>query len=81
MKTRIGVVGIVIEDLEVAGKVNEVLHENAGIIIGRMGIPYKERSLNVISIIVDGTTDEIGSLTGKLGNIKGVNVKSALSKK
>ncbi|MDD4658355.1 MAG: CopG family transcriptional regulator, partial [Eubacteriales bacterium] len=49
--------------------------------VGRMGIPYRDRHVAVISLIVDGTTDEIGSLTGKLGEVKGVSVKSALTKK
>jgi putative iron-only hydrogenase system regulator len=81
MEKRIGVIGIIIEDIAKANEVNEILHHSASIIVGRMGIPYKEKGMNIISIIVDGTTDEIGSLTGKLGNIKRVSVKSALSKK
>jgi len=81
MDKRIGVVGIIIEDLTNISEVNEILHQYGSIIVGRMGIPYKERGVNVISIIVDGTTDEIGALTGKLGKLKGLSVKSALSKK
>lgn len=81
MDNRIGVIGIVIDAFEVAEDINNILHDHANVVIGRMGIPYREKNLNVISLIVDGTTDEIGSLTGKLGSIKGVNVKSALSKK
>ena len=81
MDKRIGVIGIVIEDLSQIALVNDILHQHGNIIIGRMGIPYKERGVNVISLIVDGTTDEIGALSGKLGKIKGLSVKSALSKK
>ncbi|HBC31011.1 MAG TPA: CopG family transcriptional regulator [Clostridiales bacterium] len=81
MDKRIGVVGIVIEDVSQVAVVNNILHEYSHIIIGRMGIPYRERGLNVISIIVDGTNDDIGALSGKLGKIKGLSVKSALSKK
>ncbi|SKA75653.1 putative iron-only hydrogenase system regulator [Caloramator quimbayensis] len=81
MEKRIGVVGIVVEEFESAGRVNEILHEHAEIIIGRMGIPYRERGVSVISLIVDGSTDDISALTGKLGKVKGVNVKSALTKK
>lgn len=80
MDKRIGVVGVVIEDLTHIAEVNDVLHQYGSIIVGRMGVPYRERGVNVISIIVDGTTDEIGALTGKLGKINGINVKSALSK-
>ncbi|MDP3386714.1 MAG: iron-only hydrogenase system regulator [Eubacteriales bacterium] len=78
---RIGVIGIVIEDMSCVRQINEILHEHSHIIIGRMGIPYKTRNISVISIIVDGTNDLIGSLSGKLGAINGVTVKSALTKK
>lgn len=81
METRVGVVGIVIEDLESAQMVNQVLHDFADKIVGRMGIPYREKGISVISVIVDGTVDELSSMTGKLGKIKGVTVKSALTKK
>ncbi|WP_039766711.1 MULTISPECIES: TM1266 family iron-only hydrogenase system putative regulator [unclassified Caldicellulosiruptor] len=81
MERRIGVIGIVVENRkEVADKLNKILSEHGDIIVGRMGIPYKERGLCVISLIVDGTTDEIGALTGKLGALNGVKVKSALTK-
>lgn len=79
---RIGVVGIVIEPDGNVNTINEILHIHSPIIVGRMGIPnINEREVSVISVVVDGTTDEVGSLTGRLGAIKGVNVKSALSKK
>ncbi len=81
METRVGVVAIVIENISFASKVNEILHEYSSIVVGRMGIPYKEKGVSVISIIVDGTTDEISALTGKLGKIPTVNVKSAITKK
>jgi len=68
MDKRLGVIGIVVEDREVVPKVNKILSEHA------------EMGVAVISLIIDGSTDEIGSLTGKLGNIPGVTVKSALTK-
>ncbi|NDL68766.1 TM1266 family iron-only hydrogenase system putative regulator [Anaerotalea alkaliphila] len=81
-QNRIGVVGIVLEDPGSTLRLNEILHEHASIISGRMGIPQvRGRDVNVISLVVDGTTDDIGSLTGKLGTLPGVSVKSALSKK
>lgn len=81
MEKRIGVIGIVVENREeTAGKLNEILSRHGDIIVGRMGIPYRERGLSVISLIVDGTTDDIGSLTGQLGALPGVKVKSALTK-
>lgn len=81
MELRIGVVGIVVEDRNKAAQINAIMSDFADIIIGRMGVPYREREISVISLIVEGTTDEIGALTGKLGNLKGIQVKSALSKK
>lgn len=80
MEKRIGVVGIVIEDLTVSNKVNEILHEYSELIVGRMGIPYKQKSISVISLIVDGSSNEINAMTGKLGKLQFVSVKSALTK-
>lgn len=81
MEKRVGVVGIVVENFESTEKVNSILHDFAFLIVGRMGIPYRERGMSVISLIVDGTSDEISSMTGKLGKIPGINVKSAITKK
>lgn len=80
MDNKIAVIGIVIINRDESVKrVNDILSEFGGFIIGRMGIPYKERNLSVISIIVDANLDTIGALTGKLGNIKGVKVKVAFT--
>ena len=82
MENRIGVIGIVIDDPKVSAEsVNEVLSAFSDIIIGRMGIPYKKRCVSVISVMVDGTNERIGALTGKLGRLQGVNAKSVLSNK
>ncbi|MGI5825450.1 MAG: TM1266 family iron-only hydrogenase system putative regulator [Bacillota bacterium] len=78
---RIGVVGIVLDSNELSMEVNEIMHKHSELIIGRMGLPNKERNVAVIAVIVDGTTDEISALTGKLGKIKGVSVKTALAQK
>ena len=80
LEKRLGVIGIVVEDLGSVEKLNAVLHEYAHIIVGRMGIPYRERGVSVISLIVDGSTDDISALTGKIGRIRNVSVKSALTK-
>lgn len=81
MERRIGVVGIVVENRENAAQINRILSDYADIIVGRMGIPYREKNISVISLIIDGSTDTIGAMTGKLGNIKGVQVKTALVSK
>ncbi|NPV70221.1 MAG: CopG family transcriptional regulator [Firmicutes bacterium] len=79
---RIGVVGIVVEDrVRVASRVQDILSKHGDIIVGRMGLPYKERDVAVIALIVDGTSDEVGALTGKLGSIPGVVVRSTLTAK
>ena len=80
MEKRIGIVGIVIEDFSCVERVNEVLHEYSELIIGRIGLPYKERGVSVISLIVDGVNDDISALTGKLGRISGASVKSMVTK-
>lgn len=80
MKRRIAVIGVVVmQRSEAARRVNAILSDYGEIIVGRMGIPYREREMSVISLIVDGTTDEIGALTGKLGSIEGVKVKAAIT--
>ncbi|MDV5115761.1 iron-only hydrogenase system regulator [Clostridium perfringens] len=80
MSTRIAVVGIVIESLDNIKEVNSILSEYDKLIVGRMGLPYKEKNIRVISIVVDGATDEISAITGKIGKLKGVSVKAAISK-
>ncbi|MEG0615804.1 MAG: iron-only hydrogenase system regulator [Oscillospiraceae bacterium] len=80
MEKRIAVIGIVLEGADYADEVNAILHSFSDIIVGRMGLPYRERNCMVISIIVDSDTDKISSLTGKLGKIKGASVKAAISK-
>ncbi len=81
MEKRIAVIGIIIEEIDYAEYVNEILHEYNSIIIGRMGIPYRERGISVISLAIDADADTISGLTGKLGKIRGVSVKAAISKK
>ncbi|QUH21383.1 TM1266 family iron-only hydrogenase system putative regulator [Alkaliphilus sp. B6464] len=80
MDKRLGVVGIVVEDINIASKVNTILHDYAHIIVGRMGIPYRDRGVSIISLTVDGNTDQISAMTGKLGKITGISVKTALTK-
>ena len=79
MRERLGVIGIIVKGREdSAGKINDILSEYGEFIVGRMGVPYREKGFSVISLIVDGTTDKIGALTGKLGKVNGVQVKSVL---
>lgn len=80
MENRIALIGIVVEDIEATEKINTVLHEYNKHLVGRLGIPYKERGVAIISIVVDASNDIISSLSGKLGMIKGTNVSTAYSK-
>ena len=81
MQTRLGFVGLIIEDRESnAAYVNSLLTEFGGIILARTGVPCPERNCSAITLVIDATTDQLGSLTGRLGRISGVSVKSMLSK-
>ena len=79
---RIGVIAIIIEDhRHSVGAVNEILAEYADCVRARMGIPNREKDLYVISLIVEVTTEQLGAITGRLGNLPGVTVKSVLTNK
>ena len=80
-KNRIAVIGIIIENTDNVLRVNEVLHEYSDFIIGRMGIPYREENINIISIVLNAPNDKINSLTGKLGMLEGVSAKALYANK
>ena len=79
MATRVAVMSIIVENPESVEKLNQILHENGRYIIGRMGITYRERKISIISIALDAPQDAISSLSGKIGNLPGVSVKTAYS--
>lgn len=82
MSRRLGVIGIVVHNPRtISDKVNSIISGYSHMIIGRMGIPRPEENVGIISLIVEGSTDEVGALTGKLGLLPGVMVKSALTNK
>ena len=76
METRIALIGIIVADRNQSGKLNEILHEYGEYIVGRMGVPYKDKHVNVISIIVDAPQDVISALSGKLGMLPEVSTKT-----
>ncbi|GKX65064.1 TM1266 family iron-only hydrogenase system putative regulator [Inconstantimicrobium mannanitabidum] len=80
MDTRIALIGIIVENEEVTEKLNSTLHEYRKYIVGRMGIPYHQKNVCIISVVIDATNDVISSLSGKLGMINGINVKTIYSK-
>lgn len=79
METRVAVISIIIEDYENAEAVNQILHENGEYIIGRMGIPYREKNINIISVAVDAPMNVINNISGKIGKLSGVSAKTAYS--
>lgn len=81
MEKRIAIMGIIIEDTESVERVNELLHAYRDVIIGRMGMPYRERGISVISIVMDADTNTVSALSGKLGMTPGVSAKAVYSKK
>ena len=81
MEKRIAVVGIIIENTDSAEKLNSILHEFVDYIVGRMGLPYRERNISIVSIAVDAPQDVISTMTGRIGNIDGISVKAAYSNK
>ncbi len=79
METRVAVIGIIVEKTQSVDELNALLHEYAEYIIGRMGIPYREKGINIISIAVDAPQDVINTLSGMIGRIDGITAKAAYS--
>lgn len=79
METRVALIGIIVENSNAVEKINTILHENASYILGRMGIPYREKKVNIISIAIDAPQDVISSISGKIGRLPGVSTKTAYS--
>lgn len=79
MDSRVAVMSIIVEDMDVVEQVNAVLHEYGEYIIGRMGIPYRARRISIISIALDAPQDTISALSGRIGKMAGVSVKTSFS--
>lgn len=79
METRVAVISIIIEDSESVQEMNEILHQYGEYVIGRMGIPYRKKGINIISIVIDAPQDVISALSGKIGKLKNVSSKVAYS--
>ena len=79
METRVAVMSIIVENGEMVEKLNAILHEYGEFIIGRMGIPYRKRGVNIIAIALDAPQNTISSLAGKIGSLRGISVKTAYS--
>ncbi len=79
METRVAVMGIIVEDMTSAPALNALLSEHGRWIIGRMGVPYRQRSISILSVAIDAPQDVISALSGKIGKLSGVSVKTAYS--
>lgn len=80
METRIALIGILVEEATMVTEVNALLHQYSDYIIGRMGIPYREKNLSLISVAIDAPSDIISTLAGKLGMLQGIRAKTLYSK-
>lgn len=80
MENRIALIGIIVEDSTVTDELNSILHQYSSYMVGRMGIPYREKGINIISIIVDAPNNVISTISGKLGMLNGISAKTMYSK-
>lgn len=81
METRIAMVSIIVENMEATAKINDILHTYAEFVVGRMGIPYRDRGVSVIAVVLDAPGDVVSTLSGKLGMISGVSAKTVYATK
>ena len=79
-ESRIAIIGILVNDPDAVGEVNSILHDFGAYVIGRMGIPYREKNVNIISIAMDAPNDIINTAAGRLGKIDGVTAKAVYSR-
>ena len=79
MASRVGVISIIVENGESVAELNNILHSYGEYIIGRMGIPYRQREISIISVAIDAPQDVISTISGKIGNLKGISAKTVLS--
>lgn len=80
-ESRIAIVSMIVEDTEMSAEINRILHEYRDWLVGRMGIPYKQQNVAVICVVVDAPANVTSSLSGKLGMLSGISVKTVYSKK
>ena len=79
MEKRIGVISILVNEKTYVSKLNAILSDYSQLILGRMGLPMKEKGIQIIALIVEGSTDDLGALSGKIGRLQGIKVKSLLN--
>lgn len=77
MENRVALISIIVKDLNVVEELNDMLHQYSGYIIGRMGLPYREKEMHIISVAIDAPSDVINALSGKIGKLPGISSKVA----
>ena len=80
METRVAIIGIIVENPDSVAQINDILHDVRDYVVGRMGIPYKERNISIISVVVDAPENQISSVSVKLGMLDGVSAKITYSR-
>ena len=79
IETRVAVISIIVENEDAAQKINEILHEYRNYVIGRIGIPYRNKGISIISVAVDAPQEKISALSGRIGRLPGISAKTAYS--
>ena len=79
IETRVAVISIIVENEDAAQKINEILHEYRNYVIGRMGIPYRDKGISIISVAIDAPQEKISALSGRIGRLPGISAKTAYS--
>ncbi len=80
-ESRVAVISVIVENLDAVAQINDILHSASDCIIGRMGIPYRQKNISIISVVIDAELNVISAVSGRLGRLDGVTVKTAYSKK
>ncbi|MBR0410990.1 MAG: iron-only hydrogenase system regulator [Eubacterium sp.] len=80
MDTRVAILSVIVENTDSTEELNSIIHEYSRFVVGRMGIPYHKRNINIISLVVDAPQNEISSLSGRIGRLAGVTAKAAYAK-
>lgn len=80
MDSRVAILSIIVEDTDSTEELNSIIHDYSRFVVGRMGIPYRERGINIISLVLDAPQNDISTLSGKIGRLKGVTSKAAYAK-
>ena len=80
METRVAILSVIVEEMDSTEELNSIIHDYSRFVVGRMGLPYRERGINIISLVVDAPQNEISTLSGRIGRLHGVTARTAYAK-